>query len=492
MTVTDAPESELGYPGGIAPTFTGGLGPGFTIEGLETNTDLRFPAASVIHDRMRREDGQVGSVLRAIVLPILGTTWTLDKKGVRPEVARFVESELGLNLEGAARRRRRRQGIVWQEHLREALLMLPFGFMPFETIYDVDVAAPGLEDPEQPGRLFAHLRKLAPRMPRTLTEVRVARDGGLAGIVQAPNGLPGQSVYGTFIPVDRLVMYVNDREGADWTGNSVLRTAYKHWLIKDALIRLGAQIVERNGMGIPVVNYRDPADRAKALALAKAFRAGAESGAALPDGMSLSVVGVAGSTADELPRVKYHDEAIGRSLLAMFLNLGHDNGARALGDTFVGIFRNAVGAVIRNVEETATEHVIRDLVELNYGPDEAYPTLKAGSLSEELTAEALKALADAKLLTPDDTLEAHTRHRFGLPAIDESTRPAPPPVAPPMGVPGTPGLTVVGADEPVTHTPTGAPTRPEFTAAAAGDDLVDRVAMLAERVIALRTGHPSP
>ena len=427
MTVSDAPTTELGYPGGIAPVAggaAGGLGLGFYIEGLEANLDLRFPASAVVYDRMRKEDGQVGSVARAITYPILNAGRRLV--GARDEVRAFVERELGLDVadEDEGRQRRRRNGIVFTDHLREALLSLWFGFMPFEQVYEVGPAAPGLEDPQREEelgtKLYAHLRKLAARMPRTLTEVRVSRDGGLAGVVQLPPpGAIGRDyINGILIPVDRLVTYVNEREGADWTGNSLLRSAYKHWLIKDALIRLGAQVVERNGMGIPFVSYTDAKDRTKALALAKALRAGAEAGGALPPGMSVSIVGVNGNTADGLPWVKYHDEGIGRSLLAMFLNLGHDNGARALGATFVDYFLLALNSVLRNLEETITEHVIRDLVELNYGPDEAYPVLKFDDLTAEATptAEALKALADAGLITPDRDTENDVRRRYRLPA----------------------------------------------------------------------------
>ena len=38
--------------------------------------------------------------------------------------------------------------------------------------------------------------------------------------------------------VDRLVMYVNDREGGNWLGQSLLRPAYKFWLLKDRLLRV--------------------------------------------------------------------------------------------------------------------------------------------------------------------------------------------------------------------------------------------------------------
>lgn len=514
MTVTDAPTHELGHPGGIAPTFTATAGQGFMVEGLEANPDLMFPASAVVYDRMRREDGQVGAVRRAITNPLVAARRTLVGDDVRPEVLAFVTNELGLNVD-KTRARRRREGIVYREHVREAILALWFGFLPFEQTYTVGPAAPGLEDPAAPGRLYAHLRKLAPRMPRTLEEIRVQRDGGLAGIVQT--ALPGSGdPRGTFIPVDRLVMYVSEKEGADWTGNSLLRSAYKHWLIKDALIRLGAQIVERNGMGIPIVEYDDPSKRSAALALAKSLRAGAEAGGAMPQGLKVNIVGVSGSTADELPRVKYHDEAIGRSLLAMFLNLGHDNGARSLGETFVNLFRDSGNTLLDWLDEVATEHVIRDLVELNYGPDEPYPVLVSESLTEQATAEALKALAEAGLITPDRDLEADVRRRYGLPAKPEPTEGAAvedaagSPVAD-VGIPALIDAGVITPDEgrQMLRLPGSAPgipgaapavvadagtvvELPGFTAAAAGDgDMVARLAALNERVLALRQGHGS-
>lgn len=525
MTVADAPRTELGTPGGIAPAFTATGTPGaFYVDGLDSNVDLRFPNSANVYDRMRREDGQVISVIRAITHPITATRWRLVGDDVRPEVMAFLESELGLSARDAGRARRRREGIVWRDHLREALLMLPFGFMPFEPVYSVGPASPGLDDPTQPGRLYAHLAKLAPRMPRTIREVRVGRDGGLAGIVQEPM-LGDVNPRGTFIPVDRLVMYVNEREGADWTGTSILRGAYKHWLIKDALIRLGAQIVERNGMGIPIVEYVDPADEARALKLATSLRAGAESGGAMRQGMAVNIVGVAGSTADELPRVKYHDEAIGRSLLAMFLNLGHDNGARALGSTFVDYFLLFIEGIIANIEETATEHVIRDLVEHNFGVDEPYPTLRADKLSSESTptAEALKALADAGLITPDRPLEDDVRRRYGLPAKpppatgDDATEDAAQSsqVAS-VGIPALIAAGVISPDEGrvMLKLPGNAPIPPAaevavpapmvaqlaehrdalrahlgITAIVVEDPLVDRLEVLTSRLGALRLGH---
>ena len=44
----------------------------------ETNPDLRWPKSIEVFDKMRREDAQVGSVLRAVSLPIRSAEWTID------------------------------------------------------------------------------------------------------------------------------------------------------------------------------------------------------------------------------------------------------------------------------------------------------------------------------------------------------------------------------------------------------------------------------
>lgn len=530
MTIADAPRSEVGYPGGMAPAYTAGLGRGFTVENLDLNVDLRFPASAVVYDRMGREDGQVVSAIRAIVQAVVGARRQLKGDDVRPEVMQLVRTNLGLEDTDGGRQRRRRRGIVYRDHVRQAVTgMLRYGFMPFEPVYEVGPAAPGQEDPADPRRLYAHLRKLGPRNPRTLMEVRVAEDGGLAGIVQQPP--PGQvNPFGVFIPVERLVMYVNEQEGADWTGTSALRAAYKHWVIKDALIRVGAQVVERNGMGIPVVDYADPSLEGKALRLSRAFRAGSEAGAALERGkMGLTVVGVSGNTVDGLPWVKYHDEAMGRSLLAMVLNLGHDNGARALGQTFADLLAAYINSIADSLDEVDTEHVIRDLVELNYGPDEPYPVLETEDVAAESTptAEALKALADAGLLTPDAGLEGDIRRRYTLPAKpapvgDQAVEDAAGSPVAQVGIPALIDAGVISPDEgrqmlklpgqapglpvPADAVPSSADVvdLPVPMASAlsehrdairvtlglsSGDPIVDRLAEVTAKVAALRAGH---
>lgn len=436
MAIKDAPVTELGAPG---VTSINGWP-----QTWETTPEVTWPTSVTVYDRMRR-DAHVASSLRAITLPIRRNTWRIDQTpDVRPEVVEHVRSDLGINDPDQGRQRRRRNGVSWDETLQHALLMLTFGHMPLEQVYAIEN-----------GR--AHLRKLAPRMPQTIWKFNLAPDGGLDSITQWV--FDGNTRWREqLIPMDRLVFFVNEREGSDWTGQSLLRSVYGHWLIKQQLIKIDAMACERNGMGVPVVTYGEQGNKTEALTIARNVRSGEDAGLAIPEGQyGFDLKGVVGSVRDILPSIRYHDQEIARGALAMFLDLGHDTGARSLGDTFLDFFVLAQQSVVDYICETVTEHVIRDLVEINYGPDEPYPELTADEITADgqPAADGLAALVKAGVITPDERLEESLRDRWGYPAIEQSTRSVP--VAPVVPVaPGPPQLVPVAAS--------GAPTLDELEA----------------------------
>ena len=66
------------------------------LESHETNPDLTWPLSVEVFDKMRREDSQIGSVLRAVTLPIRGAEWMIDPAGASEEVVDHVATDLGL------------------------------------------------------------------------------------------------------------------------------------------------------------------------------------------------------------------------------------------------------------------------------------------------------------------------------------------------------------------------------------------------------------
>lgn len=411
------PTSERGYQAASAA-----LGGWWQAPDEEETPELRWPLNVAVYDRMRRQDAQVISVLRAVTLPIRRTAWRLDASGCRPEVAELVAADLGLPIAGRTDPppTRTRDRFSWAKHLRLALLMLPHGHSVFEQVYRIDSAGQ------------ARLRKLGWRPPRTISQVDVASDGGLVAIEQY-----GQGSGSHRMSVDRLVVYVSEQEGGNWLGTSLLRSAYKFWLLKDRMLRVQALTVDRNGLGLPVYEAsqqhdtvvgeertrREKEEIDAGLTIAKNIRAGETSGAAVPNGAKLTLQGVTGNLPDADKPIRYYDEQIARAVLAHFLNLGTETGSWALGSTFADFFVQSLQAVALEIADTTTQHVVEDLVDLNWGPDEPAPRVIFDEIGSKhpATAEAIRALTECGAITPDDQLEAYLRTTYGLPARDLAT-----------------------------------------------------------------------
>ncbi|WP_179017465.1 phage portal protein family protein [Paenarthrobacter nitroguajacolicus] len=409
------PESAKGYAVNASPWWTA--------PDEEETPELQWPKNVRVYDQMRRQDAQVVSTLRAITLPIRRTTYRIDPNGARDEVTQQVADDMGLQIVGDSGRSilRTRNRFSWAEHLRLALTMLPFGHSFFEQVY-------GIEG----GR--AHLRKLEWRPPRTISKIDVASDGGLVAIEQFSAKAGSKDPR---IEVGNLVAYVNDREGGNWLGQSVIRPAYKYWLLKDRALRVQAQTLDRNGMGVPIYTAsklpdglaeaeyvrRQNEEIAAGLKIARGLRSGDNSGASLPDGAKLDMKGVEGDLPDADKPIRYYDEQMARAVLAHFLNLGTETGSWALGSTFADFFTLSLQTVANQIADVTNQHVIEDLVDHNWGPEEPAPKLVFDEIGSRhpATAESIARLVDVGALTLDDPLEAHLRNQYNLPAADPTT-----------------------------------------------------------------------
>ncbi len=392
----------------------------------EATPEVRWPESISVFEAMVRQDAQASSVLSAVATPIMRTTWRIDGTGCRPEVVAHVAADLGLPIVGEENKvpaTRTRGRFSWTDHLSTAVPdHLQFGHAVFEQVYYPPRAVADGGD-----GLF-HLRKLGYRPARTIAAWNVAPDGGLLSIqqhaaVQLSNALAAFNVgpVGDPLKVDRLVVYTNKRKGSNWIGESVLRAAYKNVMLKDLFLRIDAQVVERNGLGIPVHtagdNSQEHIDAGQLIV--ENLRAGDNSGASLGKDAKLELMGVTGTLPNILEKVKYHDEQISRSVLAHFLNLGSQTGSWALGSTFADFFTLAIQAIAENVRETATNHIVEDLVDINYGQDEPAPRLvfdEIGSRQESILA-SISSLITAGVLHPDEDLEKFIRSALGLPPL---------------------------------------------------------------------------
>jgi hypothetical protein len=400
--------------------------------------ELQWPHSIAVYDQMR-SDSQVRSTMRAVTLPILQTRWRLDPNGASDEVVTHVSQNLGLPIVGssdaAVRMPRERERFQFRRHLAEALLATRYGHMPFEQVYRWDEGA---------GRYF--LRKLAPRWPRTLSRFNVASDGGLDSIEQ--RRLPSQDgrapLDDIVLPINRLVVYVHEKEGGSWIGQSILRPAYVHWVLKRQAMRAWAVRDDRNSMGVPVY-YAGPGETSlkTGLAIARSHRSGETSGAAAPNGASFRLQGVEGQLPDVEKQVRYHDESIARAVLAHVLNLGQASGtgSYALGTSFLDLFMMSLQALAQDFADVATQHVVEDLVDVNFGTTEQAPRVVFDPIGQNPSSivQAVQQLIAAGAIFPDPDLDAFVRQVVGLPpkAPLPGARTPAGAAEPPAGTPGT-------------------------------------------------------
>lgn len=413
------PTNEQGHQGGYTAQLSPGGGRRYSVQSpLDWAPELQFPESVVVYDAMRTETHLAG-VLEAVVQPLQSADWHLLTEGVPDNVVEFVRTELGLPSEDQPLADPEHQGVDIVEHLSEmAETMLWAGFSPAEMVYDIGDPTPaqvGLGAGVQ-GKV-RHLRKLAPRPPRTITEIEVDRDGGLKSLHQTP--LDYSQLEDTPLDVNRLVVYTHKKSGANWAGQSIFRPAYRPWAMKDIYLRLDAAAVDKHSSGHWVGKSPDP-KRARELTMLLGEMRSAERGVVVLDpNDSAELVGMKGGLVDITPRLNYLDQEMSRSALAMFLDLGHDAGARSLGETMLKIFYVKVQSIAKYMARVATKHIIRDLVRANFPSGTPYPILSPGDIVAQQSAslENLKELKAAGIITYDRGLEDFARARWGAPAL---------------------------------------------------------------------------
>lgn len=423
---TAAPVGEAGYTMAASDGW-------INWDPFEKVPTLQWPQSVNVFLEMDNDDSRVSSLLEAISLPILSAAWRIDPNGAPGDVVKFVSQNLGVPVVGedtVDNGGRSRGRFSWSEHLRMLASPVPqFGHAVFEQVYRRDG-----------DRLV--LRKLGARPQWTIQRFNVAVDGGLDSITQlAPAASPQRrGVIDTDIGINRLVVYTRNMRPGHWYGRSILRPSYKHWLLKNELLRIQVAVARRNGMGVPVGVASRPDDPNEVEAMrriAAGFRGGLHSGVGLAQGQSLSLLGVQGNLPDIGTAIDYHDKAIALSGLAHFLNL-NTGGSFALAQVQERPFVQALNAAADALRETFQQHVIEDLVDVNFGTEVRVPRLvfeKIGS-HQDATALALKTLVDAGLLAPDLRIERALRQMLDLPAKpDEGDPDSEPPAGKPEPTP---------------------------------------------------------
>lgn len=434
----------------VAPSSTSGRGhtEGFIVY-EEKNPDLVGVPGLEIFDKMWRTDGDVKQALALVGNPLIAGTWDIEPYGgveadaSALEDADFIKWALWDIMEPN-----------FNGHLEEMMpVLLRSGFVPFEELWTTAKW-------EKDGKEYLVLRRLDLRLPRTIYRWFQDDFGDLHSIVQtlpvpkssvvyngnkaadyktqrkASNGEvlnPGE----VELLANRTVYYRIGREGDNWEGISLLRPAYKHWLLKDSIERIDAIAQEREAVGVPIcyppmgATPRQLEEMEDVLSAMRTneqgfiIMPGPKAGAGATDGTGwlVEVIGYdrTGSGRDPQPSLAYHTQKIYASVIAEFMRLGHgQSGARATAEVQADPYLQSIEALSRGIE-IQLQALVNKLIAFNRPKAKSAPKIKLSKVDNtSLTqlADYVMKLAQAGALLPDQRLEAYLRNRADLPPMD--------------------------------------------------------------------------
>jgi hypothetical protein len=367
-----------------------------------------------IINRMLSSDATIKALQHTIELPIRSALFDLT---FPPEadkyISKYIQDEI---IDGLKRNLFEEMELSFDDHIRQGLQAIFYGFYPFEVVHMLDDDVVKIKD-------------ISPRMPSTLYKWDLNEKGKLRGMwQQAPFPKGTRTEYKTvFIPIDNMCLYTYRQQGNNFEGESILRACYKHWYFKDKIYIIQGIGIERNSVGEPVFvlppNFTEAMQK-YAENLIKTWRVHEEGGAVIPPGGELRThVGGMDSQAIQYA-IQHHDTEITKAVLAHFVNLGVESrgGAFSLGIEMTDFFMLGLKATGNWFCDNDNKQIIKPVVLMNYPGLPVLPRLsikELGRIDRAGFANMLATLVNSRLLTPDKELEKWSREIFDIPAMGE-------------------------------------------------------------------------
>ena len=365
-------------------------------------------------DKMRRQDYQIKQALRAIMTPIQSAKYSykskdaLDEKQIQQ--AKFKNDVL-----------KKFMCKSFSESITEILSYLVFGFAVFEpTFYTRETSEYGL---------ITTLRDFGFRKQSTIEEWTLDDNGNIISIRQRIN--VGDHQKDVEIPGDEVIVFSNEREGANWEGISILRSAYGPYFRKSIMLKMDLVGLEKMAIGTPVAYIdqalsNDTAELDKLKSVLQKYTKHESQFILLPESMKDKgfeiVKGEYNNTAMD-GSIKREDVSILNSVLASFLAIGVLKvGGNAQNDGQMELFLNSLNHIAQYICQQI-DPIIHQTYVMNFGEPEIELNLECSGISKKNlkdNADIISTLTKAGLITPDATLESHLRDRNELPLREET------------------------------------------------------------------------
>ena len=374
-----------------------------------------------IWDKIMRSDGQVKMLLSARKNPILQANWFVEPGELEDDEVAQKHADL-IKYELFERSQK-----PFKELLEEILTFIEKGFAIFERVH-----LPIKNDPNF--GTYIGYQKIAWRSQRTIEEWELEKDGSIKRVRQTAEGdleTEGEGwLDGRF-----LIVFSLDKHGDNYEGISALRPIYGNYIRKRMYQKLMAIGIERYAVGTPkgtIPTGKENTPEAAAFQqVLQSFTSHQSSYVTLPEGWTVDMFD-SNFDADTVRKaISAENLEMAKAFVAQHLELGTgDNGgayalATDLSDQFLSIIQNDADIVARQLNCT----YVKELINLNFGPQKAYPKIRVTGINDKLGkefAQIASILTNAKILTPTRNLEIFAREQFKMPALTEQEEEATP------------------------------------------------------------------
>jgi hypothetical protein len=362
--------------------------------------ELRGKDAYKRYDEMRRNSPVIGGMIVAIENSVRQVDWEFhSEEGEEDPRLEFLNTNFSVMTHNM------------NDHVIEALTMLPFGYSIFELVYQ-----------RLGGQVF--WRKFAFRGQDTVEQWRFDDKGGLAGFLQRTT----TPVSSAEIPIEKMILYRTKVEKNNPEGWSILRTSWIPYYFHKHIQQIEAIGIERDLAGLPTIELPDGAttgdaadtDSSVANKMVRNVRNDEQAGLVLPAGWIFKLQSTGGARAFDTDKiVRRYESRMLMAALAQFLLLGQDGvGSLALSKDQTDFFTMAINATADIIGETLTKYAVPRLLRLN-GMDSAGITLghsAAGDVDLSALSDFLQKVDPMLTWLPED--EVWLRQTANLPDVD--------------------------------------------------------------------------
>jgi hypothetical protein len=388
--------------------------------------DLQDPVKRMeIFDEMRSSDEAINTAISAREQMIGSSNWLLSSTDDTPrgkEILEFCEDNIYP---------------VLPELLRHLAGAIQYGFGACEKVFEYAdrpfarniVRGKIRRATKSIGRRI-YLRKLAHIRQRTIYSFIVPPTGDLEFLRQYVYSGTGQIAFlKTDIPREKVLLWSFNRRGDDYWGYPPTRNCYRAWKFKQQLEKLNLLGVDRFGVGTPIAEegegWTQP-DRDRLHQFLTAWRSGQNTFLAHPFGGKITIASAEGQAiANVLEWVKFYNVGIAKSFLTQVSELGTtDTGSRAVGETFTEQLQGVVQSDCEDIANIINEELVIDLVDWNFGPQDAYPVFSPSARIQidTATAQLINSIKMSGAVVWDAQDEAWLRDALGMHDIDVKVR----------------------------------------------------------------------